>query len=288
MSITRLSGGLTPADGSDPRTFPVIFNDAADLVEQNESDITALDGRVTTAEGNITTLQQGFRFVGQRRYTSSGSFSKADPLLTGASGLKAVRVTVVAGGGSAGGAEATGAVQVSVGAGGGGGGAAQSFILASALGASETVTVGAGGAGATSTGNSGTSSVFGTVAIVSANGGSGGESLGATAATQAAFRNGGSGGTTLVGDIVLPGSAGGHAVNLPQDIGNASSAGAGGHAGGGFSGERPSNRIPGVGAQGQAGLPFGGGSSGPGNRASAAARTSEAAADGIVIIDCFV
>jgi hypothetical protein len=33
MSITRLSGGLTPADGSDPRTFPTIFNNAADEID---------------------------------------------------------------------------------------------------------------------------------------------------------------------------------------------------------------------------------------------------------------
>ena len=30
MSITRLSGGLTPADGADPRTFPTIFNATAE------------------------------------------------------------------------------------------------------------------------------------------------------------------------------------------------------------------------------------------------------------------
>jgi len=33
MSITRLSDGLTPADGADPRTFPTIFNEAADEIE---------------------------------------------------------------------------------------------------------------------------------------------------------------------------------------------------------------------------------------------------------------
>jgi hypothetical protein len=51
MPITRLTGGLTPADGSDPRTFPTIFNDAADRIEQNDSDIDALDTRVD----NLTT-----------------------------------------------------------------------------------------------------------------------------------------------------------------------------------------------------------------------------------------
>jgi hypothetical protein len=33
MAITRLTGGLTPADGSDPRTFPAIWNSAADEIE---------------------------------------------------------------------------------------------------------------------------------------------------------------------------------------------------------------------------------------------------------------
>lgn len=56
MAIDRLSGGLTPADGSDPRTFPTIFNDAADEIERVDDDLTALDGRVTTTEGDITAV----------------------------------------------------------------------------------------------------------------------------------------------------------------------------------------------------------------------------------------
>jgi hypothetical protein len=51
MAITRLTGGLTPADGSDPRTFPTIWNDAVDDIEQAESDIDALDTRID----NLTT-----------------------------------------------------------------------------------------------------------------------------------------------------------------------------------------------------------------------------------------
>jgi hypothetical protein len=54
MSITRLVGGISPGVGSDPRTFPAIFNSAADLIEANEagivtngSAIAALDSRVT-------------------------------------------------------------------------------------------------------------------------------------------------------------------------------------------------------------------------------------------------
>jgi hypothetical protein len=50
MAVTRLSGGLTPANGSDPRTFPAIWNATADDIEQAETDIAA-------AELDITDLQ---------------------------------------------------------------------------------------------------------------------------------------------------------------------------------------------------------------------------------------
>jgi hypothetical protein len=33
MSITRLTGGLTPGDGADPRTFPAIWNATADVLD---------------------------------------------------------------------------------------------------------------------------------------------------------------------------------------------------------------------------------------------------------------
>jgi len=40
MSIERLSGGLAPADGSDPRTFPEIWNQTAGEIEQAQADIS--------------------------------------------------------------------------------------------------------------------------------------------------------------------------------------------------------------------------------------------------------
>lgn len=52
MAVTRLSGGLTPANGSDPRTFPAIWNATATDIEAAEADIA-------TAESNITALQTG-------------------------------------------------------------------------------------------------------------------------------------------------------------------------------------------------------------------------------------
>lgn len=56
MSITRLSGGLTPADGDDPRTFPTIFNGAADLVESTATSLSVLTPRVTALENTSTVL----------------------------------------------------------------------------------------------------------------------------------------------------------------------------------------------------------------------------------------
>ena len=64
FEIERLVGGLTPANPGDPRTFPAIWNETADELEAvegrvttAEGDISSLDGRVTTAEGDIGQLQ---------------------------------------------------------------------------------------------------------------------------------------------------------------------------------------------------------------------------------------
>jgi hypothetical protein len=59
MAVTRLSGGLTPANGSDPRTFPAIWNATADDIEQAETDIATIEANdwVTTAridDGAVT------------------------------------------------------------------------------------------------------------------------------------------------------------------------------------------------------------------------------------------
>jgi len=47
ISITRLSGGNTPADGSDPRTFPAIWNATAQTLEDN---VGAGGASVTTSD----------------------------------------------------------------------------------------------------------------------------------------------------------------------------------------------------------------------------------------------
>ena len=43
ISITNLSGGNTPADGSDPRTFPAIWNATATLLENLSDDVIPTD-----------------------------------------------------------------------------------------------------------------------------------------------------------------------------------------------------------------------------------------------------
>lgn len=64
MSVTRLSGGLTPADGTDPRTFPTIWNATAGQIETAQSNISALqsadvaqDLRLDTVESDVSVLQ---------------------------------------------------------------------------------------------------------------------------------------------------------------------------------------------------------------------------------------
>jgi len=52
MAITRLSGGLTPANGSDPRTFPAIFNGAADDIEALQANGSVVTDRI--ADGAVT------------------------------------------------------------------------------------------------------------------------------------------------------------------------------------------------------------------------------------------
>lgn len=52
ISITNLSGGTTPANGSDPRTFPAIWNATATLIEGVSVDLD-------TAETDIDNLQAG-------------------------------------------------------------------------------------------------------------------------------------------------------------------------------------------------------------------------------------
>ena len=61
MSITRLSGGNTPADGSDPRTFPAIWNATAQTLEDNVGGGT---GNVASdcIQPNFNTISENYTF----------------------------------------------------------------------------------------------------------------------------------------------------------------------------------------------------------------------------------
>lgn len=58
MTITRLIGGLTPANGADPKTLPAIWNDTADQLEAYFSGIQTADNRLNGYSiddlGNVT------------------------------------------------------------------------------------------------------------------------------------------------------------------------------------------------------------------------------------------
>lgn len=53
MSITRLTGGLTPADGGDPRTFPAIWNATADDVEALDATVLSQGSALVAVEGTV-------------------------------------------------------------------------------------------------------------------------------------------------------------------------------------------------------------------------------------------
>lgn len=142
-------------------------------------------------------------------YASGGNFTKASW-----TGLRAVKVTCVGGGGAGGSSIAAAAGSTSIGSGGGSGGISTSFILASSLAASVTVTAGAAGvagAAGANNGGAGGASSFGTAVV--ANGGSGGLHRAANASNGF----GGAGGagaiiTGAAGDLATPGVNGGWGV----------------------------------------------------------------------------
>jgi hypothetical protein len=54
--VTRLVGGLTPGDGSDPRTFPAIWNTTADVIEGVQSDLGGVQSGLSSVEGSVLSL----------------------------------------------------------------------------------------------------------------------------------------------------------------------------------------------------------------------------------------
>jgi hypothetical protein len=294
MAVTRLSGGLTPGVGSDPRTFPAIFNAAADVIDANEvavlsqgsaiasqgsaidaieawdldnlNDVvigTAVAGQKLVFDGTNWVNLTGYVYVQAVYFTSSGTFSKGDYPW-----LRAIRVKCVGAGGGGGGGNGS---SPRGGGGGAGGTYTESFITDIAgLASSVTVTVGSGGAGGAATaeltaGSAGGSSSFGS--LVSGNGGGGG------------FGEGGTPSTTGTGDLKIPGSGGGGGgSNVDNRTGHGGSSQLGG-------GALSSDRFAGNTA-GRAGGLYGGGASG-GKASASPGAAGGTGGNGIVIVELY-
>ncbi len=200
-------------------------------------------------------------------FTSSGTYTKP-------AGLVAAIVEVCGGGGGGGGGAATGDPR-SWASGGGGGASTVRRLLASSIGATETVTVGAGGAAGASTGGAGGAggtSSFG--ALVDAPGGGGG--AGAVSASTS-YTGGAGGAAGSAGDVFFRGSSGGASVAVAV-VGSCSS-GMGGssrYGGGGLALAQT------AGAAGNDGLQYGGGGSGA--CGGAAGQLGGAGFKGVVIV----
>jgi hypothetical protein len=252
-----------------------------DAPSPSTGDVLVYDG----VAGEWQSSAVGFRYVGTRYYTSSGTFAKADPFgdssFDGAK-LRAIRVRMVGGGGGGGSVGATGAGQVAANAGGGGGCYAESFITDIA-GLTTSVTVTRGGGGAA--GSSGGASSFGSGEAfeVSAVGGGSIGSRGAVAPPMGSL-GGAVGGSTGVGDLVIPGQ-GSPAVVTVEDALRCSN----GSSGGSFLGGGVETFRPGFPAaqNGLAGKLFGGGGGGASATQSLSGATGGTGGNGIVIVDVF-
>jgi len=303
MTITRLTGGLTPGDGADPRTFPAIFNATADEIEAQGTAIADLEdlnpvqfGTAVASGGQVlafSTAVSGFepadvfgvavngtavyRFVSTVYFTSSGTFSKADYPW-----LRAIRVKCQGAGGGGAGVPTTAVAQMVLGSAGSGGAYAESFITDIAgLASSVTVTRGAGGAGGAAgqnNGSDGGSSSFG--ASVSADGGTGGLSNGAGALLSLfpqAQKTGATGGT---GDLIIPGDSAMMPYQSRVDFIYSPISGGSFLGGSKVSGNQAQNGV--------AGSAFGGGGTGGQNTQSqATARSGGAGGNGIVIVELY-
>jgi hypothetical protein len=308
MTITRLTGGLTPGDGADPRTFPAIFNATADEIDAQGTAIADLEdlnpvqfGTAVASGGQVlaySTAVSGYnpadvfgaavngtavyRFVSTLYFTSNGTFSKADYPW-----LRAIRVKVQGAGGGGGGCATTSATQVALGPAGASGAYCESFITNIAgLDSSVTVTRGAGGAGGTAGANAGATggtSSFG--ALLSSAGGAAGFGGFGDAAVPFRIIPGGVGAAVPgTGDLAIGGGDG--AVSFGIDINNVFAGPTYGAGPLGGNGRGKSSFQSG--ANGDAGRNYGGGGQGGINaRSQVTARSGGAGADGIVIVELY-
>jgi hypothetical protein len=235
---------------------PVVFSSA---ILSNPTAPQSITGQSLTLSSTAPLIVQGGvrgLVPSQQTFTSSGTF-------TIPTGITAVKVTVVGGGGAGGGATVGG----NIGGGGGAGGLTLGYLSGLTPGNTLTVTIGAGGTGVSgASGNSGsaTSVSSGTQIISSfvANGGSGGTS-GASPA------GGGTGASVGSGGIPFLGNSGGIAFT-----------GAGGNGGASFVGGAPAGSGA-VGLNAPVNSGCGGSGSGPGGAPTSGGN----GANGIVIFE---
>ena len=227
--------------------------DAAEPIAVGTNDTRMNVGAGMTADEKaiLVAIEDGTYFPTPQvvTFTSSGTWTKD-------AGLKYVVVEVQGGGGN-GDSVTVGDNATSAGGGGGAGGYSKKLILASALGATETVTVGAAAA----------ASSFGSLAT--ANGG--------TTSTGVA---GGDGGTAASGDINIQGGDGSPAISTGSEGDGAG--GSGGNSPLGFGG-KGAQEIYNIGLNGGAGRGYGGGGGGALANDDTSA-TGGAGAGGIVIV----
>lgn len=192
--VTSPSAGVRPANGS-----PIQFTTTGALPTGLSTGTTYWVINSTGTTFNVSATRGGSAI--NTSSAGSGTHTAANAPYTKATNNPTfVEIEVQGGGGGSGGCSTAGAMS----GGGGAGGYASRIVLASALGASETVTTGAGGTAGANTGTSGGTggtSSFGSFA--SATGGAGG--VGTTTGVNAL---GGAGGVGSSGDINCTGNDG--------------------------------------------------------------------------------
>ena len=234
--------------------------------------------RIPTLPGSK--IANGFTFAGTRYFTTSGTFSKANPLGTGDIGLRAVDVEVVGGGGAGAPIRDQAGRNPMLSGGGGAGGYARKFILASALGASETVTRGGGGGVGIATANPGETSSFGSHCSATGGAGAGIPTLAGTGQVNRA----GGGGVGSGGDLNIQGQSGSVGGGDPSMTRVAGGSGGSSLLGGGGLGGSTSGDAAAGGAGGQ----YGGGGGGAARLSGVTRENGGAGAVGVVVVHCYV
>jgi hypothetical protein len=159
---------------------------AEDALVEAASDITALEGSVTSLDGRLDDLEAVPDSPNVQYFTSDGTWTKP-------AGAQRVFAECQGAGGGGGGAATTAAGQGAEGGGGGGGGYAAEWFDADDLSATEDITVGVGGSGAIgASGTTGGDSEFGAAQFGADGGGFG---SGGAATSTALHAPGGFGGT---------------------------------------------------------------------------------------------